>query len=110
MPNRERLPNRRHSTRHWDRNASATACPCIYERDDGRFQIGIDGPGPFETRRFAEAVANRASGDPPDKRRRPGSGKPGRYSLDRDAAATDTYATAELLSRVGLLTCGGVRL
>jgi hypothetical protein len=37
----------------------------ILERDDGRFQIGLvdDAPGPFETRRFAEAVAFREARD-----------------------------------------------
>jgi hypothetical protein len=31
----------------------------IFERDDGKFSIGLadDAPGPFESRRFAEAVA-----------------------------------------------------
>jgi hypothetical protein len=33
----------------------------IIERDDGRYQIGLhdDAPGPFPSRRFAEAVAIR---------------------------------------------------
>jgi hypothetical protein len=33
----------------------------IIQRDDGRFAIGLtdDAPGPFETRRFAEAIAGR---------------------------------------------------
>jgi hypothetical protein len=33
----------------------------IVERDDGLFEIGLasDAPGPFPTRRFAEAVAGR---------------------------------------------------
>jgi hypothetical protein len=32
----------------------------VVERDDGFFQIGVgdDAPGPFESRAFAEAVAN----------------------------------------------------
>jgi hypothetical protein len=75
----------------------------VFERDDGLFEIGLSDPsGPFESRRFAEAVANRDTGDPPPKRRRPGSGKPGRYSLVRDAAATQTYAKAESLSSPAL--------
>jgi hypothetical protein len=33
--------------------------PLIVERDDGRYQIGLDddAPGPFESRGFAESVA-----------------------------------------------------
>jgi hypothetical protein len=32
----------------------------VYERDDGRFQIGLTGElGPFESRAFAEAVARK---------------------------------------------------
>lgn len=33
----------------------------IRERDDGWFEIGIDGPGPFPTRGFAQAVAARSA-------------------------------------------------
>jgi hypothetical protein len=35
--------------------------PLIVERDDGRYQLGLDddAPGPFESRRFAESVAAR---------------------------------------------------
>jgi hypothetical protein len=35
----------------------------VFERDDGRFQIGLgdDAPGPFESRRFAEAVGARTA-------------------------------------------------
>jgi hypothetical protein len=29
----------------------------IVQRCDGMWSIGVDGPGPFETREFAEAVA-----------------------------------------------------
>jgi hypothetical protein len=37
--------------------------PLIIERDDGRYQIGLndDAAGPFESRLFAEAVAARFS-------------------------------------------------
>jgi hypothetical protein len=35
--------------------------PPIVQRDDGQFEIGVDGLGPFPTRTFAEAVA-RAGG------------------------------------------------
>jgi hypothetical protein len=33
----------------------------VYERDDGRYQIGLtdDAPGPFESRAFAVAIARR---------------------------------------------------
>jgi hypothetical protein len=36
----------------------------VVERDDGRYQIGLDddAPGPFESRRFAESVAITGSG------------------------------------------------
>ena len=39
----------------------------IAQRDDGQFQIGIsdDAPGPFPSRRFACAVAQRAEARPP---------------------------------------------
>jgi hypothetical protein len=35
----------------------------VIERDDVRFQIGLgdDAPGPFESRRFAQAVAARTA-------------------------------------------------
>jgi hypothetical protein len=35
----------------------------IVQRDDGLFQIGLadDAPGPFESRRFAQAVAARTT-------------------------------------------------
>ena len=57
----------------------------VFQRDDGLFEIGLDGAGPFESRGFAEAVAS-ASDDPPDKppkRRRPPvvSGRPYRKAL-----------------------------
>jgi hypothetical protein len=50
----------------------------IVERDDGLFEIaiGADAAGPFPSRTFAQAIANRETGDPPDKRRRPRGGKP----------------------------------
>jgi hypothetical protein len=38
--------------------------PDIVERDDGRFQIGLDdesAPGPFETRSFAKSIRLRVS-------------------------------------------------
>jgi hypothetical protein len=37
--------------------------PLVFERDDGLFQIGLgdDAPGPFESRRFAQAVAARTA-------------------------------------------------
>ena len=37
----------------------------IVERDDGLFDLGLgeNAPGPFPTRYFAEAVANRETGD-----------------------------------------------
>jgi hypothetical protein len=73
---------------------------CIFERDDGLFEIGLsDARGPFESRRFAEAVANRDTGDPPDKRRRPRRANP-RALINRlvNAAATLTYAKPESLS------------
>ena len=47
--------------------SGALANPLIVQRDDGLFEIGLDGAGPFETRAFAEAVAD--TGDPPDKTR-----------------------------------------
>jgi hypothetical protein len=54
----------------------------VVQRDDGLFEEGMVDPlGPFETRKFAEAVAGE-SGDPPDKRRRPAAGTAGRYSQD----------------------------
>jgi hypothetical protein len=33
--------------------------PLVYQRDDGRYQVGLDldAPGPFESRQFAESVA-----------------------------------------------------
>jgi hypothetical protein len=40
--------------------AKSFPLPLIVERDDGRFQIGLDdavAAGPFESRHFAEAVA-----------------------------------------------------
>jgi hypothetical protein len=67
----------------------------VVEPDDGFFEIerGDDAAGPFPYRVFAQAIADRYSGDdPPDKGRRPGSGKPGRYSFVRDAAASTSYA------------------
>ncbi len=35
--------------------------PAVYQRDDGLFEIGLgtEPPGPFESRQFAEAVAER---------------------------------------------------
>jgi hypothetical protein len=35
------------------------AIPDIYQRDDGAFEVGLDGDGPFPTRAFAESVAAR---------------------------------------------------
>jgi hypothetical protein len=37
------------------------AFPEVFERDDGKWAVGLQGdaPGPFESRRFAEAVACR---------------------------------------------------
>jgi hypothetical protein len=41
----------------------------VFERDDGKWSIGLgdDAAGPFESRTFALEVANRDTGDPPDK-------------------------------------------
>jgi hypothetical protein len=75
----------------------------VVERDDGKWSIGFvdDAPGPFESRRHAEAVANRYSGDdpPPKKRRRPRRAN-ARALINRfvRAAATDKYATAETVT------------
>jgi hypothetical protein len=76
----------------------------IFQRDDGLFEIGLSDPrGPFESRRFAEAVANRDTGDPPDKRRRPRRANPRPFINRWDrAAATHTYAKAESLSSPAL--------
>ena len=71
----------------------------VFERDDGLYEVGMVEPlGPFETRQFAEAVAFRETGDPPDKRRRPAAGTAGRYSLVWDAASSTRYATVPLLT------------
>jgi len=61
----------------------------VFERDDGLFKVGLAEPlGPFPTRQFAEAVADRETGDPPDKRRRPAAGTAGRYSQDGTSKST----------------------
>jgi hypothetical protein len=36
------------------------APPLVAQRDDGTYEVGIDGLGPFPTRTFAEAVASQA--------------------------------------------------
>jgi hypothetical protein len=36
----------------------------VVERDDGLFEIGVDGDGPFPTRIFAEAVASKRINHP----------------------------------------------
>jgi len=81
----------------------------VIERDDGKWSIGLgdDAAGPFESRTFALEVANRDTGDPPDKRRRPrrANPRPLNNRLDR-AAATNKYATAEIGSR-DLFATGG---
>lgn len=42
----------------WLRAADGqTATLQIVQRDDGKFEIGIDGAGPFPSRRLAETVA-----------------------------------------------------
>ena len=66
----------------------------VVQRDDGLFEEGMVDPlGPFETRKFAEAVAGE-SGDPPDKRRRPAAGTAGRYSQDGIKSTADTKSEA----------------
>jgi len=35
----------------------AETVAAIHQRDDGAFEIGLNGPGPFPTRAFAMAVA-----------------------------------------------------
>lgn len=48
----------------------------VFQRDDGLFEIGLNGAGPFPTRSFAEAIAStRPPPDPPDpEMRRPPAG------------------------------------
>jgi hypothetical protein len=72
----------------------------IIQRDDGMWSIGLgdDAPGPFETRRHAEAVAKH-TGDPPKKRRRPPrANRRPHFVLDRAAAKT-SYADPKSQSR-----------
>jgi hypothetical protein len=54
--------------------------PEIFQRDDGKWSIGWrdDAPGPFESRRHAEAIATRSTGDPPKRRRGARQGTPSR--------------------------------
>ena len=74
--------------------------PIMQREEDGKWSIGWhdDAPGPFESRRHAEAVATRSTGDPP-KRRRPrrANPRPLHNRLDRAAAST-SYATSESFS------------
>src|SRR3954447_16666883 len=72
----------------------------IFERDDGRYQIGWhESPGPFESRLHAEAGASRYSGDdPPDKQRRPRRANPGAHLVFVRAAASTSYAKPESFS------------
>jgi hypothetical protein len=106
---KSRLPN---SSQRLDRT--------VVERDDGQFEIRLidDAPGPFPSRGFAQAIADKYTGEDPPKRRRPAAERQRRrrekqrHDAERDISVTereserDSVTTAPLIPEFDLQNGG----